>query len=655
MGGYADANSLYQPMIYTETAGTWSSARVDLSSLGGVSAYLSRVTCVSVDNCVVVGGYEDANTLFQGLVLTETNGTWKPVEVDLSALTTSPDGVSTHPNAFLNEVACLSAGNCTAVGNYYDASGTEQLMVVTETNGSWAPASQLDLSALSTSPYPDIYQLSCASAGNCVVVGSYADSSNDRQGLILTETNGVWASAAADLSGLSTSLNPNASLAALSCPSAGNCTAVGHYQTAAGIYQPLLVTETGGIWEPAVSAALPADSQLSNLNQRDLWLNSVSCASVGNCTAVGSYDATASNEIVGLTLTESAGHWAQGTQAALPSGDQAATNPEMSLDSISCSSATSCEVAGTYETATGDNGVLAGPMASGALTSVGVSQQTAFDAFGQPGVYNWASLSCAPSGYCATTGYTESSASGNPQIPFVLDAPGAAGSASASVSGTQASISWSAPADNGGLPVTGYTVVANDLTHPASGGQKVSLTAAQDSATFTGLAPGDSYTFSVTAESAMGTGLASTTNTVQVPAPTPATTTPPTVPQRQTGPSRGQIYRSLRLLLRPHGPHGRLARLRRAHAFAFSYRPLESGRVSVRWYEVTGHGKHRRRHLVGSGTASTLLHHLAHVRVHLSRLGRSLVARGQHLRLLAVVVFHHGRMKVSREHSFTLS
>jgi hypothetical protein len=54
-----------------------------------------------------------------------------------------------------------------------------------------------------------------------------------------------------------------------------------------GNTQGLLITETGGTWAAGVEAALPANAAASN--GREAEISSVSCASPGNCSAVGTY------------------------------------------------------------------------------------------------------------------------------------------------------------------------------------------------------------------------------------------------------------------------------------------------------------------------------------------------------------------------------
>ena len=106
----------------------------------------------------------------------------------------------------------------------------------------------------------------------------------------------------------------------------------------------------------------------------------------------------------------------------------------------------------------------------------------------------------------------------------VPDAPTAA---TATAGNTSASVSFT-PGSDEGSTITSYTVTASDSTTPANGGQTAS--GASSPITVSGLTNGDSYTFTVTATNANGTGPASDPSNAVTPstvpdAPTAATAT----------------------------------------------------------------------------------------------------------------------------------
>ncbi len=82
----------------------------------------------------------------------------------------------------------------------------------------------------------------------------------------------------------------------------------------------------------------------------------------------------------------------------------------------------------------------------------------------------------------------------------------------------QATVSWTAPAVNGGSAITSYTVTS-------SGGQQCTWTTGPLQCTVTGLTNATSYTFTVTATNAIGTGPASTASSAVTPFTTPGTPT----------------------------------------------------------------------------------------------------------------------------------
>ncbi len=78
--------------------------------------------------------------------------------------------------------------------------------------------------------------------------------------------------------------------------------------------------------------------------------------------------------------------------------------------------------------------------------------------------------------------------------------PDAVSAVTVSTSGTTATVSWSAPAFDGGSPITGHLVVSNP------DGLTCTATATQQSCTVTGLTKGTAYTFDVVAANANGAG-----------------------------------------------------------------------------------------------------------------------------------------------------
>ncbi len=90
--------------------------------------------------------------------------------------------------------------------------------------------------------------------------------------------------------------------------------------------------------------------------------------------------------------------------------------------------------------------------------------------------------------------------------------PGAPTGISATAGNAQATVTFTAPASNGGSAITGYTVTSN----PA-GGVDANAGSTSTSHTITGLANGTSYTFTVTAANAVGTGAPSAASNAVTP------------------------------------------------------------------------------------------------------------------------------------------
>jgi hypothetical protein len=116
------------------------------------------------------------------------------------------------------------------------------------------------------------------------------------------------------------------------------------------------------------------------------------------------------------------------------------------------------------------------------------------------------------------------SAASNSVTPTALTAPSPPTGVTATAGNTTAAVSWTAPTNNGGSPITSYTVTPNLFGNEGSS-QLPSTTVTGTTATITGLTNGTAYTFTVTATSAIGTSQPS----VQSNAVTPATSPGPSL------------------------------------------------------------------------------------------------------------------------------
>ena len=338
VGEYIDDEGNFQGLLLSETGSTWRSAVKALVPVGARSDHVifSAVSCASAGNCSAVGEYTDAAGNFQGLLVDESRGGWRR-----GVKATLPGDAGSSPDVILDSVSCASAGNCSAVGAYTDDAGNLQGLLLTEIRGKWAVGLQAGLPAdaydpASATPQFGLYSVSCASAGNCSAVGQDEDA-----GLLFTETRGKWAAGQDVTLPPNAAYDPTARVLSVSCASAGNCSAVGDYLTSSGAYEPLLVSEGGGTWAAGSEAATPANGESSIL--------SVSCASAGDCSAVGEYEpplALTNSDSYADVLSESGGVWAPAATVTLPA--DAGSNPGPVLGSVSCASVGNCGAVGGY-------------------------------------------------------------------------------------------------------------------------------------------------------------------------------------------------------------------------------------------------------------------------------------------------------------------
>ncbi|HLK45514.1 MAG TPA: hypothetical protein VKT18_05975, partial [Acidimicrobiales bacterium] len=136
--------------------------------------------------------------------------------------------------------------------------------------------------AAPTDPTLSYADLACPTASTCTAIGAYLDTHGAFLPTADTEVDGSWqAPTSVALPKGATSYADG--LRSLSCPSAEDCVAVGTAQSASPLIEPIVATETAGVWSDAsTKVPVPKGTQLGYL-----W--SVWCGSVGSCVAAGSY------------------------------------------------------------------------------------------------------------------------------------------------------------------------------------------------------------------------------------------------------------------------------------------------------------------------------------------------------------------------------
>ena len=136
----------------------------------------------------------------------------------------------------------------------------------------------------------------------------------------------------------------------------------------------------------------------------------------------------------------------------------------------------------------------------------------------------------APTGRCPPAPAPPATATGGP----VITAPGAPTIGTATAGNATATVRWTAPTDDGGSGISGYSIQVLDNTETQVGALRTAAAGAT-SLVVTGLTNGTAYHFQVAATNTAGTGAYSaSSNTV-----TPVATTAPGAPRSSATPSQG--------------------------------------------------------------------------------------------------------------------
>jgi hypothetical protein len=296
-GNYDNRAGHGEAYVVSEKNGTWGTAievpRLAALNTGG-SAQVASLSCAPASNCVAGGSYASSRG-GRAFVVSEKNGTWgKAMQVPGAAALSGGSGGSG-----ISSVSCASAGNCTAGGSY-SSDGDQQAFVVSEKNGSWGRAIEVPgTSALNSSMSATVTTVSCASAGNCAVAGTYR--ANAPESFIVSEKNSSWGTAVEVPGSAAFGVT---TVASVSCASAGNCAAAGFSGSITNDAPsgPLVASEKNGTWGNVTAVAGATASARNSAG-------SVSCGSVNYCVAGGSYASVIETPYQAFLVREKNGSW----------------------------------------------------------------------------------------------------------------------------------------------------------------------------------------------------------------------------------------------------------------------------------------------------------------------------------------------------------
>jgi hypothetical protein len=225
--------------------------------------FLNGLTCQSATLCVAVGAYEIVPGLTQTLVLTYNGTNW--------AITPSPNSSDTEVN-ILGTVSCASATNCVAVGTFFGATAGRTL-IETYDGTSWVITPSPNTSDTEANTLNGV---SCVSPTACEAVGNFADSDFTLHTLVETFDGTSWAITPSP----NTSDTQDNSLLSVSCTSSTSCVAAGNTGKPAPVQQTLLEGLSGTTW-----SIIPSPNTSPSLENS---LSDVTCPDSTKCVAVGS-------------------------------------------------------------------------------------------------------------------------------------------------------------------------------------------------------------------------------------------------------------------------------------------------------------------------------------------------------------------------------
>jgi len=232
--------------------------------------------------------------------------------------------------------------------------------------------------------------VACPAAGNCVAVGFYNSGDSDEP-MVETLSRGAWV--ASTMAGVTDSL-----FMGVACPAQDSCVAVGWHLPAAGSLRPAAATLSGDTWT-ASTLPLPQGADLSD----SASLIAIDCPAQGTCVATGG-DTDKNGHSRPFIESLSGGSWTA-VWAPLPAGAaplSATATAGATLRSVACPAAGSCLAVGTYAKRGGNAAAALIDTLSAGKWTAAAAPLPADAAAGQ--FASLSGISCPAPGDCAAIG-----------------------------------------------------------------------------------------------------------------------------------------------------------------------------------------------------------------------------------------------------------
>jgi hypothetical protein len=360
---YSSGSDVTQTLVMKFDGSTWSIASGP--NVGGGGTVFNAVSCTSSTQCVAVG-YSGGDFYTSVTLVAAWNGTTWTIAPTVQ-----------YPGSQLWAVSCTGRSSCMAAGFWESGDNDSQALVESWNGGTWTAVPYLN-----PGPLDNLAAVSCASAQNCAAVGGYKPAPTNtgfqpaEAPLIETWNGTSWATLYGQTEG-----GGAASLNAVSCVGSTECVGVGSDANPSGVPQTLIDTwSTGALYGAKASSPNRGNESV---------LTGVSCASSTNCDAVGYYLTSSGTE---RTLIES---W-DGTSWSLAVSPNKTTEGN-ELNSVSCTSASSCVAVGKYGYGPDDTGLAMAESWDGSAWSI-----MAMPERGTQSTFN--GVSCTRSTSCVAVG-----------------------------------------------------------------------------------------------------------------------------------------------------------------------------------------------------------------------------------------------------------